>query len=100
MFVYIAFGVYNVIAWITSFMLLGSSENTQLFKGFRGSLYIDYYPVLYSKGKTLVTSEYSPESDWVTSRGINNANLGNVKPLPVLTKESSPTAEKSLSWFQ
>lgn len=83
---YIALCIYNIIAWIISFMLLGSVEQTQPFKGFRGDLYLDYYPVIYSKGKTLIMGEYSPDSDWVTTRGINRSNLSSVKPIPNVQK--------------
>ena len=88
MFVYILFAIYNIIAWVTSFMLLGSAESEQPFKQ---NLFIDYYPILNSKGRTFKTSEYSPESDWVQTRGINQQLLKDGKKMPMITKKESQT---------
>jgi hypothetical protein len=44
---------------------------------------MDYYPVVYSKGRVYQAEEYSEEYDWVRTRGINNNLIGKVKALPV-----------------
>ena len=89
MFCYIIFVIYNIIAWFTSFMLLGSTESTQPFKNSRGNLYLDYYPILYSKGQTLITNEYSRQNDWVETRGINQQMVQNKKSIPIVTSQTS-----------
>ena len=83
MFAYIVMGVYNIVAYVTSFMMLGSTEIQQPFGANRSSLYLDYYPVVYCKGRVYEAEEYNEEFDWVTSRGLNQNKVGKVKALPV-----------------
>jgi hypothetical protein len=68
--------------------MLGSVEQTQPFKNIKGELYLDYYPVIYSKGRSHITKEYSPSSDWVMTRGICQSDLGKAKPIPIVRRDS------------
>jgi hypothetical protein len=96
MFAYIAIGIYNIVAWVESFMMLGSSEINQPFKKIKGELYLDYYPIAYTKGKVHVTKEYYPEHDWVLTRGISQEDLNKVKQIPIVRRES-PKIESTQS---
>ena len=88
MFAYIIICIYNIIAWVTSFMMLGSVEQTQPFKAIKGELYLDYYPIVYSKGRPYLTEAYSTSSDWVLTRGICQSDLAKAKQIPIVRKNS------------